>query len=657
MKEAAVLYITMYFCSILAEAQVNFDFDKTDSSNLQTLNFRFKNINQIDYYEDGVKLKVLSELEGSKDWIQLYDKLGEYVKNFGIGNFRKDTDLLWKLAKVATIVGEEHIATFLHQLVLRHYHPPNYLGDIKSYRDSLNYQKISQYASFEQNFERFWQIDSLSPTHGKFLNLGDNINSSMAPDYAPNYNPQNKTLIFTSQRLAPGFLHQNTVNEDIYISSRDTHANWTKASKFDNINTRYNEGSGCLSPNGKTLYFSRCNSPDSFGNCDLFVAHLQTDSTWGDIKNLGEKVNSSHWDSHPTLSHGEDTLYFASDRMGGFGMADIYFTYRDEEGNWTTPKNMGPVINTSNNDVSPFYHPVFDVLYFSSAGQPSGFGAFDIYKTQKNVNHLWEDPVCTGPSVNHRGSEMYFTLDPQTNLMFFARSAGRDLTKQDLYSFPLPMEAHPQATVSFRGSLTDSLTEIPLNGMVAIIDLDEGIEVSPKFIKSDGTFEFDLIDKRNYAIIIRGKKFFQIEEQFFLSGPTTLKKKVVPIENTITFASVNFDFDSATLKGVMHPDLNKLVKFMQANPEFHLKIAGHTDSEGSYEYNMALSLSRAENIRAYMLDAGISETRIDSEGFGNTQPVVEEISRKHQAANRRVEFVLHQSNNEEVQIESLTSVF
>src|SRR5262245_56187456 len=96
----------------------------------------------------------------------------------------------------------------------------------------------------------------------------------------------------------------------------------------------YNEGSACLSQDGKFLFFSRCNAPGTLGNCDLYFAVLNKDSTWGDVKNLGPTINSTSWDSHPSLSHSGDTLFFASNRVGGFGLSDIYFSVRSAGGDW-----------------------------------------------------------------------------------------------------------------------------------------------------------------------------------------------------------------------------------------------------------------------------------------------------------------------------------
>ena len=171
-----------------------------------------------------------------------------------------------------------------------------------------------------------------------------------------------------------------------------------------------------------------------------------------------------------------------------------------KDGSWTESQNMGPIINTRNNEVSPFYHPRFEVLYFSSNGQLYNFGAFDIYKSY-NINNKWSEPINIGPLVNGIGSEFYFTIDASSKNLYYARSSSKDLDKSDLYSFPLPMGARPDAIARLKGSLKDALSGRPFRGIVSVVDMDQGVEVAPKYLKEDGTFEFNLIDKRNYLLV------------------------------------------------------------------------------------------------------------------------------------------------------------
>jgi hypothetical protein len=394
-----------------------------------------------------------------------------------------------------------------------------------------------------------------------------------------------------------------------------------------------------MSKDGKTMYFSRCESPESYGNCDIFVAQLQADSTWGNIRNLGPGVNSTAWDSHPALSHNEDTLFFASDRLGGFGMSDLYFTYKRPDGSWSVAQNMGPVINTRQSEVSPFYHPMYNVLYFSSNGQLLNFGNFDIYKCY-NINSEWQEPRSIGPLVNGKGSEYYFTIDSQSKDLYYARSEENDIKNLDLFSFPLPMEAQPGAITKFEGSVIDSLTGNPFTGIVSIIDLTNGIEVAPKFLRPDGSYDFDLIRDNNYLVIITGEDFFRIERTFRLVGDTAIHIETPHIDlNKWEFASVEFAAASAEINPLMTADLNKVVGFLLDHPDFRLKISGHTDSHGNPQSNMMLSQRRAESIKKYLVDQGnLDESRIEAQGYGNTKPIVEEKTEADRKINRRVEF-------------------
>lgn len=605
--------------------------------------YQFPNINRTPDYYDKAGIDEIMQLQREENWQVLYEKMNTYVGRFGIQNFYKDTKMIWRLAKLTEMFGDRQMARSLYRLVLRHHHQGINIREVELYYDSLNRQEAATYVPLEYYYEMAEHrklIDTLRPPRGVLLNMGDMVNSPAA-DYGPSLNIGNNVLIFTSKRNTSGLAFAPKENEDVFISRGDGFG-WGKAQELSAINTQYNEGSATLTRDGKTLFFSRCESDDSFGDCDLYMVKLRADSTWGEPKNLGVNVNSVAWDSHPSLSHSGDTLYFASDRIGGFGLSDIYYTYRRADSTWAPAQNMGPVINTRNNDVSPFYHPVYDVLYFSSNGQLYNFGEFDIYKSYK-IDGLWTEPYNIGPLVNGRGSEFYFTIDSNSELLFYSRSVSRDLNKLDLYSFPLPMEAQPLATIPVTGTLTDSLTGKPFTGIVSIIDLDEGVEVAPKYLQPDGSFRFDLINQRNYLLVIQGDDFFRIEEVFYLDGPKDFKKVTEPLASKVKFESIEFDVGKSALKEEMYADLNKIVNFLYDNPGFKLRISGHTDSFGSDEVNLRLSRERAKSIYDYFVDfAGIKPDRVSWEGYGSSRPIVaNERTEADKRLNRRVEFEIY----------------
>jgi outer membrane protein OmpA-like peptidoglycan-associated protein len=597
--------------------------------------FDFPNINKVAFYYDAARLKKIQSIDTGGDDEAMYAALKDYIKNFGIENFKQNIAMIWRLAKLSESYGPSGEALLLYKLILKHHQQGL---DIKNIYDSwqqLDPEKKENYVPLDfyyQLVDYRKDIDTLRPPKSVLLNMGDDINSQKE-DYGPTVGNTDDLILFTSKRNSKS---DGSYNEDLFFSKR-TDGRWSMAESFIKINSTYNEGSACISDDGKFLFFSRCNAPDGSGNCDLYMAIMKADSAWGDIKNLGPNINSPGWDSHPSLTHSGDTLFFASNRTGNFGLSDIYFAVKDKKGVWQKAQNAGPIINTVNSEVSPFFHHTFNVLYFSSNGHPLNFGEFDIYKSTK-LERSWSEPRNTGPLVNGGGSEYYFTIDSKSETLYYARSTPEDLKNLDLHSFPVPMEAQPNAITTLKGTLKDP-TGKPEKGIVSVIDLDQGVEVAPKFIRDDGTFDFSLINKRNYLLIIQGDEFFRIEELFFLDGNREINMIAEPIESKIAFQSLEFENGKANILTTMHDDLDKLAGFLIDHPKFKLKISGHTDSAGKEESNLRLSQSRADAIRKYLTtEFPIDGARITAIGYGSANPIVQEVTDDHKQLNRRVEF-------------------
>jgi hypothetical protein len=621
-----------------------------DSSSAKKSEYQinFKNLDIIPFYVNHEQLKHIQKYEENKDYVHLLPILEEYVSNFGIKNFYTSTSMIWKLAQLYEITGQKEKATAVYKLVLKH-HRSHEVTQILQHYDTLTIKDKDYYVPLQEYYELVEYrkaVDTLRPPESVFLNMGDLVNDKKYPDYGPALNVQNDILIFTKRtKVVSNTRLSLRENEELYYT-KNYEGFWDEAQPFSNvINSACNEGSACMSRDGKTLYFARCkvtefqyDCRDCMGSCDIYVSYLE-DSIWSVPRNLGPNVNTTSWDSQPTLSHTEDTLYFASDRLGGFGLADIYFTHKIENNEWSVAKNLGPVINTRENEVSPFYHPLYDVLYYSSKGQVLNFGDFDIYKSYR-IQNKWQDPKNIGPLVNGKGSEYYFTIDSRSKDLFYARSEETDLSNLDLFSFPLPMEAQPMATTKLKGSLKDSITGESFKGIVSVIDLSNGIEVAPKYIRPDGTYEFDLIDKNDYLLVIQGDDFFRIEEKFYLDGDTVINKETPSLKyNKWKFNTLEFQNGKADILIEMEPDLDKVMNFMVDHPDFRLKISGHTDSDGDHAKNIILSQRRADAIKTYIVDKGsLVPDRIEAIGFGSEKPIVDEKTPEDKKINRRVEF-------------------
>jgi outer membrane protein OmpA-like peptidoglycan-associated protein len=597
--------------------------------------FNFPNVNKVGFYADAAKLKKIQSLDREADEQALYVELKEYVKNFGIENFTQNVPMLWKLAKLSESHGPPGEALLLYKLVLKHHQQGMDLKNVYASYQKLEPDKKENYVPLDFYYELVdyrKEIDTLRPPKSILLNMGEDVNSGKE-DYGPTVGHTDDLMLFTSKRNEKS---DGSYNEDLFYTTM-MEGRWSVAAPFANINTTYNEGSACISADGKYLYFSRCNTPDGLGNCDLYVAVMKADSTWGDVKNLGPKINSTGWDSHPSLTHSGDTLFFASNRAGSFGLSDIFFAVKDKNGVWQKAMNAGPIINTMNSEVSPFFHHSFNVLYFSSNGHPLNFGEFDIYKSNR-LKTGWSEPKNTGPLVNGSGSEYYFTIDSKSENLYYARSTHEDLKNLDLHSFPVPMEAQPNAINALKGTLKTPEGN-PEKGIVSVIDLDQGVEVAPKFIRDDGTFDFTLINKRNYLLIIQGDEFFRIEEVFFLDGDREINMIAEPIESKLAFQSLEFENGKANILPAMHDDLDKLANFLIDHPKFKLKISGHTDSDGKEEFNLRLSQARADAIKKYLsTQFPIDASRISAIGYGSAKPIVQEMNDDHKQLNRRVEF-------------------
>lgn len=657
MRPIFLIAVVLLCCSLTAHGQFfkkNKDNKKTekvelnsDSVSVEVTDIIFRNINKVGLYTNDKQLKRINKLDREKNWKELYPELKEYVSNFGIQNFAYQTYYLWRLAKLTEVFGTVDQARPLYSLVLKHHRRGLPIEDVLARYDSINPNKMEYYVPLEYYYELVEyrrQVDTLIPPRGVLTSMGSKINS-LLEDYAPSVAKGDEILLFTSKRNAHNEGIKVISNEDIFIA-QSTENGWSEAKPFEAINSKFNEGSAAMTKDGKTIFFSRCDASDGYGNCDLYTSVFQGDTLWTEPKNMGGLINSKGWDSHPTLSPTEDTLYFSSDRQGGFGLADLYYTFKNSQNQWVEPYNLGPIVNTRQNEVSPFYHPEHNVLYFSSNGHLLNFGDYDIYKTYKEgIN--FSEPINIGPLVNGAGTEFYFTIDKSSRDIFYSRSEEKSMKNLDLYSFPLPMEGQPLATTRFTGRIQSVTGKIPQNMVVSIIDLDEGVEVAPKFAREDGTFEFDLINQRNYLVVIQGDDFFRLEKMFFLDGDTEYEGIVERVASKIEFASLEFENGKSDILPEMESDLKKVIDFLIDHPSFKLNVSGHTDSSGDATLNLALSQRRAQSIKTWIVDGGVNSERINAIGYGSQRPIIQvEKTEEDRALNRRVEFEIYREAQE-----------
>lgn len=634
----------------------------------------FPNINEVEYYEDEKALDYIQEIRERDDPVQLDLALQRYISNFGVKNFQKDVHLLWEAGHVKQELGDTMGAVFFYELAEVHRLGAAALRLSVEVDEDRNITLIEIKAPQASDWipvEEYKKLLKLRKRLDPFIapknvleSMGKAVNSSDA-DYAPFMHPSDSVLIFTSRRDTSGKNKADFVdpfekfNEEIYFSERDfMDGIWRPAERLsDEINSAFNEGSACLSPDGKTLYFTRCESNDGLGDCDIFQATYET-GEWIGIHNMGKNINSRSWDSQPNISADGKTMFFCSNRPGGFGGTDLYMAQMLEDGRWGKAQNLGPIINTPRSEVTPFFHRINGSLYFGSTGHLESFGGYDIYKS-RNIGQNWEPPKNVGPLVNTDGNEYYFSIDGEGKTIFYsnAKDPEQDHVDQnfDIWSFPMPMEARPDAIAKLRGVLVDSVSGYTLQGTVMIIDLDNGVEVAPKKINEFGYFEFDLVNENRYRLYVLGDDFLTIKQDFVMKNDTSFEVLTQSIsqDKPIVFESMEFGSNSTKLKSTIRPNLDYIVRFLETYPMFDLVVEGHTDSDGRDESNMRLSRERAESIRDYITNrGGFDEGRITAKGYGETRPLVPNDTEEHKQTNRRVEFKM--VFNEEYQQEEDT---
>jgi outer membrane protein OmpA-like peptidoglycan-associated protein/tetratricopeptide (TPR) repeat protein len=463
-------------------------------------------------------------------------------------------------------------------------------------------------------------------------NLGPSINTR-AEEYLPTITADDSTLIFT----------RKNVTEDFYISAKTTNG-WELARPLSNkINTSGNEGAQCISPDGQYLFFAGCDRKDGLGKCDIYYSKL-IGNEWSEPKNLGEPVNSPAWESQPTLSADGKTLYFVSDRRGGQGSYDIWQSRFLSEGKWSEPRNMGPNINTAEEEISPFIHPDNQTLYFGSQGWP-GFGEYDIFFSKKKNDGTWDKPKNIGYPINTPEDENSLFISNDGKQAYFASSNLKGMGGVDLYSFDLYQEARPQPVTFVKGYVRDKNTGQKLRADFEIIDIASGDTLTQSNSNAlSGQFLASLPVGKDYALNVNKENYLFYSDNFSLENKSYTDPFIIYVDlqkievgNKIALKNIFFETNSFKLKNQSKFELNKLVQFLKTNPKVILEIGGHTDNTGDDKSNLLLSNNRAKTVYDYLIKNGITAVRLKYKGYGETSPVDSNTTEKGKANNRRTE--------------------
>ena len=471
--------------------------------------------------------------------------------------------------------------------------------------------------------------------------LSENINQ-FPLQYFPVLTADQNTIIYTRR-----YGSTPQYDEDIVFSVRGEDGVWSlPMSISDNINTRYNEGTCTISADGRIMIFTSCFGRRVIGSCDLFISFLEGQN-WSDPVNLGPNVNSKAWESQPSLSADGRTLYFVSDRGNGMGKRDIWVSNLNDEDQWDKPVNLGPKINSGQDEVSPFIHANGQTLYFASAGR-LGFGGFDLYYSELSENG-WKIPENLGYPINNSDDQvsLFITADGKKGYYSDEKIKDQFRVTSKLYVFDIPEEIQVSHKSNFvKGKVFDAKTRKPIQASIELFTLENNKLLSK--VKSDsftGDYVMVLTEGSEYALYVAKPNYLFESLSFNYVGeinhdPINIDIYLNPIEDGIStrLNNIFFDIDKYDIKEKSTTELNRIITFLKQNPTIGIIIEGHTDNSGESGYNLDLSEKRAKAVHGYLISKGAESERLSFKGYGQEKPVAPNDSEADRKLNRRIEF-------------------
>jgi outer membrane protein OmpA-like peptidoglycan-associated protein/tetratricopeptide (TPR) repeat protein len=529
-----------------------------------------------------------------------------------------------------------------------------------------------------------------NPVKYSITNVGTAINSE-SWDYAPVVNADETVMIFTSRRgPGEGNLNENVFDDNFYYEdiflSKKSGGEWQTAENIGPVvNTKYHDSNFGYSPDGKTLYIY-----SDEGNGDIYFTNNLSEDTWSEPFALNDNINSSGY-SEKSVSQSADgsTLFFSSNRPGGNGGFDIYYSTKNRKDEWGASKNLGKVINTEGDEDGSFIQYDGKTLYFSSTGH-NGMGGFDIFKSEyDSASQEWSNPENMGYPLNTPDDDVYFvmTKDGKTGYYSTVREEGMGYT--DIYRVTIggsegetnkKMESKKAGVdeeeqseqkkeverVDVAESQEDDAdTGAPVKLMVRVVDAksNQTIDASVKLkgqadninvaaeSEENGIYTFVIIREEASDFMLAAEKSGYIFANKKISVPAskgeeqtirlTLSLSKPEVGTSKTLRNIFFEFGEASFTSESYEELNKMVSFMDANPQVNVEIAGHTDAVGSASVNKKLSQQRANKVVDYLTGKGIDRRRLNAVGYGEERPIVsndDEVMGRE--INRRVEFIV-----------------
>ena len=480
-------------------------------------------------------------------------------------------------------------------------------------------------------------------------------------EYFPSVTADDKILSVTMSSMG-----NYASNEDLYWSKKDG-GRWTAFVPIKELNSpTFNEGSQTISADGRYMFFVACNMPEGFGSCDIYYS-ICTDGVWSKPINAGKSLNTSYWESNPSLSSSGDELFFTSNRPPTYGGRDLWRCrveqLSDGKLRFSNPENLGQAVNSPQDDYAPYIHADNRTLYFLSKGHLN-FGGSDIFVSRRGKDGKWSKAKNIGYPINKNTDCYGFTLNGAGDKGYISLLNTDEKERGiDVYEFRLYEEARPSSVVCIKGrveiestrvgnkstSVGDKSTLVGSKstrvGTFATVEIFDYLRKKPFFLShSDSkTGEFTLIlpDSGEYGLNVRkpgyvfySSKIDKTKDTLYVLLSKIERGKSVVLEN------IFFAFDSFELDPKSDNEIDRLVSFLKDNPSVAIEIVGHTDNIGSEKRNRVLSENRALSVMKALVAKGIDPSRLVAKGLGMSAPVASNATEEGRQLNRRVECVV-----------------
>lgn len=405
-----------------------------------------------------------------------------------------------------------------------------------------------------------------------------------------------------------------TKNADIFMAQKDEQGRWQRPQVIDTeLNSNADEGACCLSPDGRTMYLTSCQSDERYPRFATIVTSRRSDATWNKPQPLPITRDTLSLYAHPAVSPDGQWLYFVSDMPGGMGGKDLWRVRLTEAGLGGV-ENLGTPVNTPGDEMFPTFRPNGD-LYFSSDGH-EGMGGLDIYIAHPTASG-WTIVHPSYP-LNSMGDDFGMTFEGNKNRGFFSSNRGDAHGWDHIYSFE-----NPEIIQTVRGWVYEREGyELPQAVVYMVGNDGTNLRLS---VMNNGSFTQTVRPGVDYVLMASCPGYLNHQTELHVvetdeSQEHVLQFPLASITAPVLIDNILYDFDRATLRPESMAALDSLVTLLNTNPHVAIELSAHCDYKGKGDYNKRLSQRRAEAVAHYLTAHGISADRLTAVGYGKEQP-------------------------------------